>query len=86
MSTSGAELVTVSASALSKFSKLRSEGTHYSSEDAVPAVAGADGVGQTSYCRNPPLERSRTNASYVRKLLEVKLHEFYLQNAEARAS
>jgi len=44
--TPGAELITVSASALSQFSKSRSVGTHYSSEHAFPAVAGADGVGR----------------------------------------
>ena len=42
-----AELITVTASALSQFSKSRSSGTHYSSEGAFPAVAGADGVGRT---------------------------------------
>ena len=41
------EVITVSASALSQFSKSRSSGTHYSSEDSFPAVAGADGVGLT---------------------------------------
>jgi len=45
--TPGAELITVSASALSQFSKSRSVGTHYSSENAFPAIAGADGVGHT---------------------------------------
>ncbi len=45
--TSGAELITVSASALSQFSKSRSSGTHYSSEGLFPSVAGADGVGRT---------------------------------------
>jgi NADPH:quinone reductase-like Zn-dependent oxidoreductase len=45
--TPGSELITVSASALSQFSKSRSSGTHYSSEGAFPAVAGADGVGRT---------------------------------------
>ena len=44
----GMELVAVSASALSQFSKSRSSGAHYSSEGAFPAVAGADGVGRTS--------------------------------------
>jgi NADPH:quinone reductase-like Zn-dependent oxidoreductase len=43
----GAEVITVSASALSQFSKSRSPGTHYSSESAFPAIAGADGVGRT---------------------------------------
>ena len=45
--TPDAELITVSASALSHFSKSRSSGAHYSSASAFPAVAGADGVGRT---------------------------------------
>jgi NADPH:quinone reductase-like Zn-dependent oxidoreductase len=45
--TPGAELITVSASALSQFSKSRSSGTHYSSEGMFPTVGGADGVGRT---------------------------------------
>ena len=45
--TPGAEVITVSASALSQFSKSRSSGTHYSAEGAFPAVAGTDGVGRT---------------------------------------
>lgn len=44
----GLEVVTVSASALSQFSKSRSSGSHYSSEGLFPCVAGADGVGQRS--------------------------------------
>jgi NADPH:quinone reductase-like Zn-dependent oxidoreductase len=40
----GRELVTVSASALSQFSKSRSSGSHYSSSGKFPSVAGADGV------------------------------------------
>ena len=44
----GVEVITVSASALSQFSKSWSSGTHYSSGDAFPAVAGADGVGRTA--------------------------------------
>jgi len=43
----GFELITVSASALSRFSKSRSSGLHYSAEGAFPAVAGVDGVGRT---------------------------------------
>jgi hypothetical protein len=43
----GFELITVSASALSQFSRSRSSGSHYSAEGAFPAVAGADGVGRT---------------------------------------
>ena len=46
--TEGAELVTVSASALSQFSKSRSAGTHYSSAGGFPAVAGAEGAGRTA--------------------------------------
>ena len=45
--TPGMELITVSASALSQFSKSRSSGAHYSAAGAFPAVAGADGVGRT---------------------------------------
>lgn len=45
--TRSTELIRVRASALSQFSKSRSAGTHYSSEGAFPAVAGADGVGVT---------------------------------------
>jgi NADPH:quinone reductase-like Zn-dependent oxidoreductase len=44
----GQEIVYVSASALSRFSKSRSSGEHYSSDGAFPAVAGADGVGRTA--------------------------------------
>ena len=44
----GQEIVTVNASALSRFSKSRSSGEHYSSDGAFPAVAGADGVGRTA--------------------------------------
>jgi NADPH:quinone reductase-like Zn-dependent oxidoreductase len=44
----GRELITVTASALSHFSKSRSSGSHYSSDRAFPAVAGADGVGRTA--------------------------------------
>ena len=43
------EIVTVTASALSQFSKSRSSGRHYSSDAEFPAIAGADGVGIT--CR-----------------------------------
>jgi len=42
------ELITVSASALSQFSKSRSSGSHYSSDGTFPSVAGADGVGRTA--------------------------------------
>ncbi len=44
----GQELITVSAAALSHFSKARSSGSHYSSDAVFPAVAGAEGVGRTS--------------------------------------
>jgi NADPH:quinone reductase-like Zn-dependent oxidoreductase len=44
----GMELIAVSASALSQFSKARSSGLHYSSDGAFPTVAGADGVGRTA--------------------------------------
>ena len=44
----GKELITVSASALSQFSRSRSSGSHYSSGGVFPSVAGADGVGRTS--------------------------------------
>jgi NADPH:quinone reductase-like Zn-dependent oxidoreductase len=44
----GKELITVTASALSQFSKSRSTGRHYSSSGAFPSVAGADGVGRTT--------------------------------------
>jgi NADPH:quinone reductase-like Zn-dependent oxidoreductase len=43
----GKELINLSASALSQFSKSRSSGAHYSSDAAFPSVAGADGVGRT---------------------------------------
>ena len=44
----GRELITVTASALSHFSKSRSSGSHYSSDGVFPVVAGADGVGRTA--------------------------------------
>ena len=43
-----AEIITVSTSALSQFSKSRSSGAHYSADQAFPSVAGADGVGRTA--------------------------------------
>jgi NADPH:quinone reductase-like Zn-dependent oxidoreductase len=43
----GKEVIIVSASALSQFSKSRSSGSHYSSGGVFPSVAGADGVGRT---------------------------------------
>jgi NADPH:quinone reductase-like Zn-dependent oxidoreductase len=48
---SGNEIITVSTSALSNFSKSRSSGSHYSSERTFPSVAGADGVGRTASAR-----------------------------------
>ncbi len=42
------ELIWVTASALSQFSKSRSSGAHYSSDGLFPTVAGADGVGHTA--------------------------------------
>jgi NADPH:quinone reductase-like Zn-dependent oxidoreductase len=44
----GHEVITVSTSALSQFSKSRSSGSHYSSDGIFPSVAGADGVGRTA--------------------------------------
>jgi len=44
---SGHTIVTVSASALSQFTKARAAGSHYSSDGAFPAIAGTDGVGLT---------------------------------------
>jgi NADPH:quinone reductase-like Zn-dependent oxidoreductase len=44
----GRELITVTASALSHFSKSRSSGSHYSSDGVFAVVAGADGVGRTA--------------------------------------
>lgn len=44
----GRELITVSASALSQFSKSRSSGSHYSSDGVFPSLAGTDGVGRTT--------------------------------------
>ena len=43
----GHELITVTASALSQFTKSRTSGAHYSADGAFPAVAGSDGVGRT---------------------------------------
>jgi NADPH:quinone reductase-like Zn-dependent oxidoreductase len=45
VATQGMEVVTVTASALSQFSKSRSSGSHYSSDVEFPVIAGADGVG-----------------------------------------
>ncbi len=44
---SGEELITMSAAALSHFTKGRATGAHYSSDQVFPAVVGADGVGRT---------------------------------------
>ncbi len=43
----GMEIIAVSASALSQFSKSRSSGSHYSASGQFPSVPGADGVGRT---------------------------------------
>jgi NADPH:quinone reductase-like Zn-dependent oxidoreductase len=43
----GFTIVQVKASALSQFTKARASGSHYSAEDAFPAIAGTDGVGLT---------------------------------------
>jgi NADPH:quinone reductase-like Zn-dependent oxidoreductase len=43
----GQELIRVTASALSQFTKSRASGGHYSSEGGFPCVVGADGVGRT---------------------------------------
>jgi NADPH:quinone reductase-like Zn-dependent oxidoreductase len=42
----GRKLITVTASALSQFTKSRASGGHYSSEGVFPCVVGADGVGR----------------------------------------
>jgi hypothetical protein len=42
----GKELITVTASALSQFSKSQSSGSHYARR-MFPSVAGADGIGRT---------------------------------------
>jgi NADPH:quinone reductase-like Zn-dependent oxidoreductase len=44
---SGETIVNVSASALSNVTKMRASGSHYSSDNTFPAVAGVDGVGRT---------------------------------------
>jgi NADPH:quinone reductase-like Zn-dependent oxidoreductase len=44
----GKEIITVTASALSPFTKSRSSGAHYSSDGIFPSVAGVDGVGRTA--------------------------------------
>ena len=41
------ELIVVTASALSYVTKSRASGSHYTSPDSLPAVAGIDGVGRT---------------------------------------
>ncbi len=40
-------VITVTAAALSQFSKSRSAGSHYSAEGIFPSIAGTDGVGLT---------------------------------------
>src|SRR5260370_26023529 len=47
------ELITVSASALSQFSKSRSSGSHYSSDGTFPSVAGAASLARTAAGRRP---------------------------------
>jgi NADPH:quinone reductase-like Zn-dependent oxidoreductase len=44
----GSEIIMVSVSALSQFSKSRSSGAHYSLDGQFPSVAGADGVGRAA--------------------------------------
>ncbi len=44
----GEELVVVAASALSRVTKSRASGSHYTSPGSLPAVVGIDGVGRTS--------------------------------------
>lgn len=43
----GMVIMDVKAAAFSHLSKIRSEGSHYSSDDAFPRIAGAEGVGVT---------------------------------------
>lgn len=43
----GEELITVSTAALTRFTKGRASGAHYSSDRVYPAVVGSDGVGRT---------------------------------------
>jgi NADPH:quinone reductase-like Zn-dependent oxidoreductase len=43
----GEELITMSAAALSHFTKGRASGVHYSSDRVFPTVVGAEGVGRT---------------------------------------
>ena len=45
---SGQTIVTMTASALSQFTKSRGSGSHYSADGSFPAIAGMDGVGRTS--------------------------------------
>ncbi len=45
---SGQTIVTVTASALSHFTKSRASGSHYSADSNFPAIAGIDGVGRTT--------------------------------------
>ncbi|MFC6644270.1 hypothetical protein ACFQBQ_01420 [Granulicella cerasi] len=44
----GEQLITVRASALSNLTRGRAAGSHYSSDNAYPAVPGTDGVGITA--------------------------------------
>jgi NADPH:quinone reductase-like Zn-dependent oxidoreductase len=43
----GAELITVTASALTHITRARAAGTHYSAEGVFPLIPGTDGVGRT---------------------------------------
>ncbi len=43
----GESLVRVTAAAITNIARMRVAGTHYSGHDALPAVAGLDGVGRT---------------------------------------
>lgn len=60
-----AEIITVSTSALSQFSKSRSSGAHYSADQEFPSVAGPTALaaqrmagGSISCCRKPRMGRS----------------------------
>jgi NADPH:quinone reductase-like Zn-dependent oxidoreductase len=44
----GQQIITVSASALTQFTKSRASGAHYSADGEFPAIAGTDGVGLTT--------------------------------------
>jgi NADPH:quinone reductase-like Zn-dependent oxidoreductase len=46
--TADAQLITVTASALTNLTKSRASGSHYSSDNIFPSIPGVDGVGLTS--------------------------------------